>query len=532
MRKIFLTISGLVLFSLALAFPLSLSAATLTFNAETTLSLPNGISLKVLNGGLVASLVVNDDSTISLTFESDSAITIRSEDVYQLISSAGTATCVAGSYNEIKFTKTSGSGTLSATTDTACIADVTGGGGGGGGGGGLPPAAPTDTSILINSDNAQTDSVNITLDLSATDAATMLIANEADFSDAGSFETYATTKSWTLTSDLGTKTVYVKFRSSAGGESSAVNDTIELVAVIEPTTGDVTADSGGSVSLSDNKASVDVPAGAVSGTGTISITPTSSYTAPTGDKTVVGNRVYDFSIKVGEEEVTTFLDFITLTFTYTDEEIAGLDESTLGIYIWNETTQSWDSFGGAVDTENNTVTRKTANFSTFALLGEPVVTAGTTGDLIKLACDADSGINDPCRAVYYLGNDGKRYVFPNEKTYKTWYDDFSTVKVVGAEELASYQIGGNVTYRPGVKLVKIQTDAKVYAVAGNGTLRWVSTGVIAEGLYGASWSSQIDDIPDAFFVNYTVGSDLNVISDYSVDDMKSASPDINTDKGL
>ena len=40
-------------------------------------------------------------------------------------------------------------------------------------------------------------------------------------------------------------------------------------------------------------------------------------------------------------------------------------------------------------------------------------------------------------AVYYVGNDGKRYVFPNEKTYKTWWSDFSAVKTISDSELAA-----------------------------------------------------------------------------------------------
>ncbi|MEK7115787.1 MAG: hypothetical protein AAB879_00140, partial [Patescibacteria group bacterium] len=79
----------------------------------------------------------------------------------------------------------------------------------------------------------------------------------------------------------------------------------------------------------------------------------------------------------------------------------------------------------------------------------------SSGDLIKGSTDA----------VYYYGQNGKRFVFPNSKTYFSWYTDFSTVKTISSDELATIPIGGNVTYRPGVKLVKITTDPKVYAVS-------------------------------------------------------------------
>jgi hypothetical protein len=46
--------------------------------------------------------------------------------------------------------------------------------------------------------------------------------------------------------------------------------------------------------------------------------------------------------------------------------------------------------------------------------------AAATGDLIKI---------DGYAPVYYL-SDGKRYVFPNESTYFSWYSDFSGVKTL------------------------------------------------------------------------------------------------------
>lgn len=542
MKKIFLTIAGLVMFSLAIGSPISVFAATVTYNAETTISLPNGVTVVILNGGLVESLVVKDDSSIVTTFGSDTNITLRSTTgnlftvdglIVNASGSGAVGVCKPGLYNEVQFTATSGTATTSFTTAISCPASSGGGGGGGGGGGVSTVVTPTNTSIAINGGNATTDSGSVTLTLAATDATTMLVANNSDFSDASSFEDYAVTKSWTFESGLGSKTVYVKFRSSSGGESSAISDTIEVVAVSAPTTSDVSGAAGGSVSLADGKAAVDFPAGAISGSGTLSITPTSSYTNPVGGKQVVGSRVYNITINSDGTDVTSFQDFVTLTFTYTDEEIAGLDETSLQIYFWDEATSSWVAFGGDVDVDNNTITRKTSHFTTFAILGTPGVSSSeSSGQLVKLECGANPGVNDPCRAVYYVGNDGKRYVFPNEKTYNTWYSDFSSVTTVTAEALASYIIGGNATYRPGVKLVKIQTNAKVYAVDMNGSLRWVTSGEVAESLYGTNWSSMVEDIPDAFFVNYSTGSDIGSVNNYSPAIALAGSPDINTDKGL
>ncbi len=126
------------------------------------------------------------------------------------------------------------------------------------------------------------------------------------------------------------------------------------------------------------------------------------------------------------------------------------------------------------------------------------------GRLVKLANDGDKSTHFD-EAVYYCGGDGKRYVFPNSRVYASWYTDFSGVQVIDAQALAALRIGGNVTYRPGAKLVKITTDPKVYAVDLHGTLRWVSTSALAAKLYGANWAKNVDDLPDAFFADYRIG---------------------------
>ncbi len=130
------------------------------------------------------------------------------------------------------------------------------------------------------------------------------------------------------------------------------------------------------------------------------------------------------------------------------------------------------------------------------------------GLLMSAVQPAGTLIKGSLPAVYYVGNDGKRYVFPNDKVYFSWYQDFSQVVTVTDSELASYVIGGNVTYRPGVRLVKIQSDPKVYAVSRGGVLRWITTEALAARLYGADWNKMIDDVPDSFFVNYTTGEPI------------------------
>lgn len=124
----------------------------------------------------------------------------------------------------------------------------------------------------------------------------------------------------------------------------------------------------------------------------------------------------------------------------------------------------------------------------------------STGQLIKTA---DS------KSVYYR-YDGKRYTFPNEKIYFSWYQDFSSVITVSPEELAASPLAGNVTYKPGSRLIKIQTDPKVYTVSRYGILHWLNE-AMANELYGSNWNSKIDDVEDTFFTNYIIGQEMTTL---------------------
>ena len=119
--------------------------------------------------------------------------------------------------------------------------------------------------------------------------------------------------------------------------------------------------------------------------------------------------------------------------------------------------------------------------------------AASAGDLIKI-----EGLS----SIYYLAADGKRYVFPNESTYFSWYSDFSSVVTVSQSELEGYPLGSNVTVRPGTKLVKITTNPKVYAVESDGSLVWVPSEAVAIALFGSGWANRVVDVADSFWNNY------------------------------
>ncbi len=111
-------------------------------------------------------------------------------------------------------------------------------------------------------------------------------------------------------------------------------------------------------------------------------------------------------------------------------------------------------------------------------------------------------------AVYLLGEDGKRYAFPNERIYFTWHEGFDQVNEVSCADLSAVAYGGVVRYRPGVRLIKIPSVPVVYAVESNGVLRPIKSEEQARKLYGDDWATRVDDLSEAFFPRYTLGAQL------------------------
>ena len=181
---------------------------------------------------------------------------------------------------------------------------------------------------------------------------------------------------------------------------------------------------------------------------------------------------------------------------------------------------SGSNSGGSSNTQPTQPTQTTATTTASATttVTTPVVPVSTgliPGTLVKLACGLDADVNDPCKAVYYIGRDGKRHSFPNARVFFTWYNNFDTVTIITADMMRNTPIGKNVTYRPGLRLVKFTSVNRVYAVSASLGLRWVTTESLAINLFGSDWNTKIDDIDDTFYANYTFGADINTANDYN-----------------
>jgi len=148
----------------------------------------------------------------------------------------------------------------------------------------------------------------------------------------------------------------------------------------------------------------------------------------------------------------------------------------------------------------------------------------------KLAGNVLVGPKVPTK--FYLARDGKRYVFPDEtNTYETWKSVLPPVKSITQDELESYPLGGNVWYRPGTRLIRIQSDARIFAVAHGGVLRAINKGT-AVMIFGKDWETKLDTLQDHYFTNYNPGEPILSPTDYSANAEMTKSPTIELDKGI
>ncbi|UOF01460.1 RCC1 domain-containing protein [Bdellovibrio reynosensis] len=86
-------------------------------------------------------------------------------------------------------------------------------------------SAPTASTFAIAGGAPAVSSLNTTLAMTATNAAEMYISNTSCSAD-GTWETFATSKNWTLATADTTNTVYFKVRDLGGNESNCLNDSI------------------------------------------------------------------------------------------------------------------------------------------------------------------------------------------------------------------------------------------------------------------------------------------------------------------
>jgi hypothetical protein len=209
----------------------------------------------------------------------------------------------------------------------------------------LPTSLPPTGSITINSGDASTSSTTVTLTLPCSDStgcAQMCISNTATCS---SWESYSSTKPWTLTSGNGTTTVYAWFKNNLGNQNiSPYSDSIDLSGQNER------------VDLNHNIYLIFSQVSDLCNSSS-SILGSSPGSAPSGYKFV--GDFYD---------ITTCADYtstIYVTIPYTQSSVPSGKEGSLRLFHWENA--AWHDVTLSVDTGNNTITGRVTSLSPFGM---------------------------------------------------------------------------------------------------------------------------------------------------------------------
>lgn len=248
----------------------------------------------------------------------------------------------------------------------------------------------------------------------------------------------------TISSILPCTTYHFRVRSKDAGlnEATGSDNTFTTTGctgsatVIAQQTESISDATGGTASLTSGGATlgIDIPAGAAGADADFQIKQLDSSDAlsetgsPSGFAIIDG---YTYELKalsgVGTS-VSSFGSPITITISYQDSDVSGIDETTLVIYHY--TGGSWHSLAPCtVDTVANTVTCDTSGFSFFGLFSASTAHASSgSGSYAKHP--VGTNIVDANGTIYTLTADGKRHPYTSAGAFLSYgFNSFTnTVK--------------------------------------------------------------------------------------------------------
>ena len=399
----------------------STSASTVAYTGQTShFSSFNPI---VPSDGVAPSIITNvaavaGNNSVSLTWTAGSEGDLQGYDVYRSTSPAGTysslgsstsnsytdSTAVNGTTYYYKITATDTGGLESDLSSASNAATPTGAGSGGAGGGGSASSPPVLGAVPVSVDGDAAKSSQIAaLKFSVSNAVQMAISENADFSGVA-WESYSSTKKYTLSSGLGAKKIYVKFRS-ASGETTAIK-TVDITVISEAT-------------AEEKKTAEKSTAVEKITTVTCSLAPGSAYK--------LKNSAAVFYItpdcaKRPFNKANVFFTYFTSwsdVKTVTAGELNNLKNDTLGFMPWGP---KYDPKYGA---------------------------------LVKI-------VSDP--KVYLLLGD-KKYWIISEDVFNALSYKWNWIEDIDEALLAKYQLGEEITdisKHPSYTLIKYKNSAKVY----------------------------------------------------------------------
>jgi len=374
----------------------------------------------------------------------------------------------------------------------------------------VTPDATTWTSAASSSDKVITlDHPN---DFNCNTVYTVTL-DEAQIASAAA-ETLLTTgpedETWTFT----TRACSSSGSGGSSGGSSSMTSTTPVVTLTNPDDGD-TLEGGDEVAVTWSTSG--------SGIDTISLAYSTddgstydqvAYNVDEDDGTftwtVPNENATDVLLKITAYDTgkgTLDTDTVTIDLSYSSEAAAeeAAEEETIG-----------STEGTEMDSEGRNVATGSGDYGTSPLDGtEEEISDVQSGQFIR-----SYGFS----SIYYVDPDLGRRVFWDTNTFFTWADSWDNVVWVTDATLPTLTFGDAFLPKPGVVLVKIQSDPKVYAIdedgAGNPVLRWVPSEDVAIALYGSDWADYVIDIDATIFSKFEMGDDMTDDEDVDTSIMK------------
>ncbi len=313
-------------------------------------------------------------------------------------------------------------------------------------------AGTTSASISWSTNEASSSIVNYGLSASygsttsETDTAPRVTSHTVNLPSLVACTTYHyRVRSNDATGNLATDTDHTFTTSGCTGSST----------VTSSTSNPVTDSSGGNVQLTSGGTglSLDVPAHAVGSDATFQILKLDSTSAlnavglPNGFL-AAGTHTYELKSLTGPSTaVTSFSVPLSITITYDDADVSGINETSLVIYHYSG--GAWTPLTGCVvDTTANTVTCNTSSFSMFSLMGNapassgggpapaaPAVPKTPTVPSARSATGANVKLSDG--TIYTITKDGTRRAYTSAAAFLSYgFNTFANVAIAQEGDLA------------------------------------------------------------------------------------------------
>jgi hypothetical protein len=117
--------------------------------------------------------------------------------------------------------------------------------------------------------------------------------------------------------------------------------------------------------------------------------------------------------------------------------------------------------------------------------------------------------------VYFVDNDFTRHPILHQLIYFTYHSGWEPVQFISDTVVALLNLDGLVLPKPGVVLVKLVEDPRVYAVFagadGSTELRWIASESLAAQLYGSDWADYVIDIDPTLWSRFTFGPNITEV---------------------